>query len=108
MKDITFCSPTRLRKKCSTCYRRKFFPNERQSWSNFYDQCKDYYIKVVSPTEYSKRIDKIIAKKGAVHETLIALLNEASKYTITPSDKIITKKGSRGQKASKATKRVRK
>ena len=36
----------------------------------------------ISTTEYIKRMDKIIAKKGAVNETLIALLDEASRVTI--------------------------
>lgn len=42
--DITLCSPTRLKKKCQTCYRRTAKPDERQSYSNFYDECKYWYV----------------------------------------------------------------
>jgi hypothetical protein len=69
-------------------------PNEMQSWSNFYDRCDEYYIEEISPKEYMKRMDKIIDKGGAVHETLIALLDEASKLTIKDDvTKQVTKKG---------------
>jgi regulator of sigma D len=77
MKDITFCSPTKLRKRCATCYRRRLFPDERQSWSNFYDKCNEYYMEEVSIDEYNKRMDKIIDKKMDIGDKLIALLDEA-------------------------------
>ena len=44
MPDITLCSPTRLKKKCQTCYRRTAKPGYRQSYSNFYDECKKWYV----------------------------------------------------------------
>ena len=36
----------------------------------------------ITASDYNKKMDKIIAKGGAVNKTLIALLNEANKYTI--------------------------
>jgi hypothetical protein len=38
--------------------------------------------KSITINKYSEKMDKIIAKGGAVNKTLIALLNEANKYTI--------------------------
>ena len=43
--------------------------------------CK-HYPADISAVEYQRRMDKIIAKGGAVNETLIALLDEASRFTI--------------------------
>jgi len=39
--------------------------------------------KKITQTEYGKEMDKIFAKNLPVQETLIAMLSEASKYTIT-------------------------
>ena len=36
----------------------------------------------ITMKEYNKQMDKIIAKKLPVHEALIAMVEEASKYTI--------------------------
>ena len=36
----------------------------------------------ITASDYNQKMDKIIAKGGAVNKTLIALLNEANKYTI--------------------------
>ena len=51
-KEMILCSPTKLMKRCATCYRRRVKPSERQSYSNFYDECRkdknEYYIKVES------------------------------------------------------------
>ena len=73
------------------------------------------YKQNVSPSEYSKRMDKIIAKGGAVNETLIALLDEASKYTIRlsspksePVKSSLSKRRKNERKATQAVKRVRK
>ena len=105
MRDITYCSPTRFRKRCATCYRRRVVPNELQSWANFYDKCDDYYIREVSIEEYNKRMSKIIStfSDRDMDEALIALLDEASKYRIIDNRKV-----KRGQKVSKTSKRVRK
>jgi hypothetical protein len=46
-------------------------------------------METMMPLEYQRRMDKIIAKGGAVNETLIALLDEAKRFTIA-SD--VTKK----------------
>ena len=67
--------------------------------------CK-HYPADISAVEYQRRMDKIIAKGGAVNETLIALLDEASRVTIASDGQ---KKGQKhGQTVSKATKQVRK
>lgn len=39
--DITMCSPTKYLKKCNKCYRRNAKPDKWQSYSNFYDVCKN-------------------------------------------------------------------
>ena len=59
-------------------------PDEMQSWSNFYDQCDDYYIKEVSIEEYGKAMDKLIkkGKKLNIDVTLMMLLEKAAKYHI--------------------------
>ena len=41
----------------------------------------------ISASDYNQKMDKIIAKGGAVHEILIALLNEAKDLTIASSKK---------------------
>ena len=43
--------------------------------------CKHYPVDITA-TEYQKRMDKIIAKGGAVEEILIALLDEAKELII--------------------------
>lgn len=64
--------------------------------------------KEVTPQEYSSIMNKIIAKKGKVADTLINLIDEACKYNIKyDKSKLSNKKESKhGQKVSKATKRV--
>lgn len=44
----------------------------------------------ITMTEYNKKMEKIIDMGLPVHEALVALINEASKYTIT---KHISQKG---------------
>jgi len=118
--DITKCSPTKLKPRCSHCFRMTA-PNDKhyQSYSNFYDECDRYYWPVtakptirisISATDYNEKMDKIIAKydSSTIDEALIALLYEANKYTIASDDKTITKKGKHGQKVPKTAKRVRK
>jgi hypothetical protein len=39
-------------------------------------------METMMPLEYQRRMDKIIAKGGDVNETLIALLDEAKRFTI--------------------------
>ena len=86
--DITLCSPTKFTKKCQKCYRMTAKPDEWQSYANLSKPCQyipesDYGIRSsITATEYNKRMDKIIAKGGAVNETLIALLDEANRFTI--------------------------
>ena len=101
--DITMCSPTKYKKKCSTCYRMTAKPSGRQSYSNFYSECDKYYLShkiiakphlAISASDYSQRMDKIIAKGGNPADTLIALLNEANKYVIRrkKTPKLVTKR----------------
>lgn len=40
MPDITKCSPTKIMKKCQTCYRFTSKPDQWQSYSNFLEDCK--------------------------------------------------------------------
>ena len=108
--DITMCSPTKFTKKCQKCYRMTAKPDKWQSYANLSKPCQ--YMpepvrlpKEVTIEEYNTLINNIIGKHLGIDETLIALLNEASKLTIAPSDKIITKKGKRGQKANQIVKR---
>ena len=52
--------------------------------------------KSITIEEYNKRMDKILGSVLPVHEKLIELLNEASKYQIVQSGKKVVRKG--GQK----------
>ena len=118
MPDITMCSPTKFTKKCQICYRMTAKPDKWQSYANLSNPCHFMPIATeVTMDEYSKRMDKIIKKGGAVNETLIALLDEANKYRIVEVNKKVKsvksslskrKKGKHGQKVPKAVKRVRK
>ena len=45
--------------------------------------------KLISMTEYNKIMDKIIKKKKSVEDTLIEMLDAASKYNIKESKKEI-------------------
>ena len=104
--DITKCSPTKLKPRCSHCFRMTAPTNKcRQSYSNFYDDCDKHYLATeciamprlsITASDYNQKMDKIIAKGGAVDKTLIALLTEANKWTIHR----VVRKGNRkgGQK----------
>jgi hypothetical protein len=74
--DITMCSPTKYLKKCDKCYRRnaKAKPDEWQSYSNFYDACKnnkwEYFIKDL-PKDWGKvKITKKLKAFGKKFEEL--------------------------------------
>ena len=51
-------------------------------------------LKPITASRYNKKMDKIIALKLPVHETLIQLLEEASKYKIKNDTRKRTKRSS--------------
>ena len=61
MPDITMCNPTKVEKKCKSCYRYKAKPNPyRQSYSNFYPACinDDYIYYYEEPNKIVKEFLK--------------------------------------------------
>jgi hypothetical protein len=63
----------------------------------------------ISMTEYEKKMSKIIAKKMSMENTMIALLDEASKYKLILPDEVERDdfKGSIVERISKAIKTKR-
>lgn len=49
MADISKCLPKKFLPKCDKCYRRRANPSYNQSYSDFYNECKDgkykYFIE---------------------------------------------------------------
>lgn len=49
-------------------------------------------IQTISPEEYQAKMNRIVAKGMSVHETLIAMIEEASKFQLRDKSKKRKKK----------------